>query len=304
MPNTTLRAHLALLLAMLMWGTSFIALKLAVTELAPMIVIFLRMCVGALTFLVVWPWLRHGFNYQKGDWKLLGGMALFEPCLYFIFEAQALKYTSAGQAGMITAMLPLMVAVAAFFLLKERTLLRQWIGFGVAVVGVVAMTLAGNDNDQAPNAILGNVLELLAMVAAVGYTLAVKQLTRRYSAFFITAFQACVGAVFFFPLALMSDWPQQISLTTFGIIVYLGLVATLGAYGLYNYSLTYLKASVSASYTNLLPAFTLMFSMLLLGERVNLWQWLAIGLVFFGVFLSQEKRQQPVPPEAPPPITG
>lgn len=304
MPNTTLRAHLALLLAMLMWGTSFIALKLAVTELAPMIVIFLRMSVGALAFLVVWPWLRHGFNYQKGDWKLLAAMALFEPCLYFIFEAQALKYTSAGQAGMITAMLPLMVAVAAFFLLKERTLPRQWIGFGIAVIGVVTMTLSGSDDDQAPNAILGNTLELLAMVAAVGYTLSVKHLTRRYSAFFITAFQACVGAVFFFPLALLSDWPEQISLTTFGIILYLGLVATLGAYGLYNYSLTYLKASVAAGYTNLLPAFTLMFSMLLLGERINLWQWLAIGLVFFGVLLSQEKRQQAVPPEAPPPITG
>lgn len=302
--NVTLRAHLALLLAMLLWGSSFIALKLAVTELSPMIVVFLRMCVGALAFLVVWPWLRHGFNYQKGDWKLLAGMALFEPCLYFIFEAQALQYTSAGQAGMITAMLPLMVAVAAYFLLKERTLPRQWVGFAIAVTGVIVMTLAGEDNDQAPNAILGNTLELLAMAAAVGYTLMVKNLTRRYSAFFITAFQACVGSVFFFPLALMSDWPQQISLSTFGIIVYLGLVATLGAYGLYNYSLTYLKASVAAGYTNLLPVFTLLFSMALLGERVNLWQWIAIVLVFVGVYLSQEKRQPSVPPEAPPPITG
>lgn len=304
MPNVTLRAHLALLLAMLLWGTSFIALKLAVTELAPMIVVFLRMCIGSVAFLVVWPWLRHGFNYQRGDWKYLLGMALFEPCLYFIFEAMALKYTSAGQAGMITAMLPIMVAVAAFLILKERSSTRQWAGFAIAVTGVIIMTLAGEDDDQAPNAILGNSLELLAMAAAVGYTLMVKNLTRRYSAFFITAFQAFVGSIFFFPLALLSDWPQQISLTTFGIIVYLGLVATLGAYGLYNYSLTYLKASVAAGYTNLLPVFTLLFSMVLLGERIVLWQWLAIGLVFLGVYLSQEKRRQAVPPEAPPPVTG
>ncbi len=303
MDNLVLRSHLALLLAMLLWGSSFIALKLAVNDLSPMIVIFMRMAIGAVAFLTVWPWLRHGFVYQAGDWKYLLGMALFEPCLYFIFEAQALRYTSAGQAGMITAMLPLMVAIAAFFILKERSGWRQWLGFGIAVVGVIWMTLTGEDSEQAPNALLGNFLEFLAMVSAVGYTLLVKHLTRRYSAFLLTALQSFVGTLFFFPLALASPWPEQISLSTFGLLIYLGLIITLGAYGLYNYSLTHLKATVAAGYTNLLPVFTLLFSMLLLGERLVLSQWLAIGLVFVGVFLSQDRSHR-LPPEVPPPVTG
>lgn len=303
MDNLVLRSHLALLLAMLLWGSSFIALKLAVNDLSPMIVIFMRMAIGAVAFLTVWPWLRHGFVYQAGDWKYLLGMALFEPCLYFIFEAQALRYTSAGQAGMVTAMLPLMVAIAAFFILKERSGWRQWLGFGIAVVGVIWMTLTGEDSEQAPNALLGNFLEFLAMVSAVGYTLLVKHLTRRYSAFLLTALQSFVGTLFFFPLALASPWPEQISLSTFGLLIYLGLIITLGAYGLYNYSLTHLKATVAAGYTNLLPVFTLLFSMLLLGERLVLSQWLAIGLVFVGVLLSQDRSHR-LPPEVPPPVTG
>lgn len=303
MDNLVLRSHLALLLAMLLWGSSFIALKLAVNDLSPMIVIFMRMAIGAVAFLTVWPWLRHGFVYQAGDWMYLLGMALFEPCLYFIFEAQALRYTSAGQAGMITAMLPLMVAIAAFFILKERSGWRQWLGFGIAVIGVIWMTLTGEDSEQAPNALLGNFLEFLAMVSAVGYTLLVKHLTRRYSAFLLTALQSFVGTLFFFPLALASPWPEQISLSTFGLLIYLGLIITLGAYGLYNYSLTHLKATVAAGYTNLLPVFTLLFSMLLLGERLVLSQWLAIGLVFVGVFLSQDRSHR-LPPEVPPPVTG
>lgn len=303
MDNLVLRSHLALLLAMLLWGSSFIALKLAVNDLSPMIVIFMRMAIGAVAFLTVWPWLRHGFVYQAGDWKYLLGMALFEPCLYFIFEAQALRYTSAGQAGMVTAMLPLMVAIAAYFILKERSGWRQWLGFGIAVTGVIWMTLTGEDSEQAPNALLGNFLEFLAMVSAVGYTLLVKHLTRRYSAFLLTALQSFVGTLFFFPLALASPWPEQISLSTFGLLIYLGLIITLGAYGLYNYSLTHLKATVAAGYTNLLPVFTLLFSMLLLGERLVLSQWLAIGLVFVGVFLSQDRSHR-LPPEVPPPVTG
>lgn len=303
MDNLVLRSHLALLLAMLLWGSSFIALKLAVNDLSPMIVIFMRMAIGAVAFLTVWPWLRHGFLYQAGDWKYLLGMALFEPCLYFIFEAQALRYTSAGQAGMITAMLPLMVAIGAFFILKERSGWRQWLGFGIAVIGVIWMTLTGEESEQAPNALLGNFLEFLAMVSAVGYTLLVKHLTRRYSAFLLTALQSFVGTLFFFPLALVSPWPEQISLSTFGLLIYLGLIITLGAYGLYNYSLTHLKATVAAGYTNLLPVFTLLFSMLLLGERLVLSQWLAIGLVFVGVILSQDRNHR-LPPEVPPPVTG
>ncbi len=303
MNTSVVRAHFALGFAMILWGSSFIALKVAVNEISPMVVVFLRMAIGSTAFLVMWPWIRHGVNYQQGDWKYLLGMAAFEPCLYFLFEAQALRYTSAGQAGMVTAMLPLMVAVAAYFFLSERNSLRQWIGFIVAVCGVIWMTVTGENSLQAPNALLGNFLELCAMIMAVGYTLLVKHLTRRYSAFMLTALQSFVGVIFFFPLALASDWPAQISMTVLGTIVYLGLVVTLGAYGLYNFSLSHVKASTAAGYTNLLPALSLIFSMLLLGERLTSMQWIAIGVIAIGVLMSQERTPK-IPKEVPPGITG
>jgi drug/metabolite transporter (DMT)-like permease len=54
-----------------------------------------------------------GVTYRKGDWGRLILLAFFEPCLYFIFEAAALSYTTASQASMITALCPVMVALAA-----------------------------------------------------------------------------------------------------------------------------------------------------------------------------------------------
>ncbi|MEJ2042244.1 MAG: DMT family transporter [Reinekea sp.] len=303
MEKNNLRAHLALLVAMIVWGSSFIALKTAVTAMSPMIVVFLRMTIGAVAFLVVWPWLRHGLRYQQGDWKYLIGMALFEPCLYFLFEVQALQYTSAGQAGMITALLPLLVAATAFYFLKERNTLRQWSGLIIAVLGVIVMTVTSQSTDQAPNALLGNALEVCAMMAAVGYIMLAKHLIHRYSAFVLTATQQFVGALFFLPMAAQADWPSELPMIVFGSVIYLGLVVSIGAYGLYNYSLAQLNASTAAGYTNLIPVFTLMFSMLLLGERMQRLQWLAIGLVFVGVFLSQ-KTTRVVPKDVPPGVTG
>lgn len=303
MTPSELRSHLALILAMVLWGSSFVALKVAVGEMPAMIVVFLRMLIGSVGFLVVWPWIREGFRYQVGDWKYLLGMVLFEPCLYFVFEANGLRFTSAGQAGMVTAMLPLMVAAAAYFFLAERNGLRQWAGFLIAVIGVIWMSLSGTGDAQSPRPVLGNFLQLLAMICAVGYTLLVKHLTQRYSAFVLTAIQCYAGLIFFLPLALLSDWPDSISFGTAGILLYLGLVITLGTYGLYNYSLTYLKASVSAGYTNLLPVFALLFSMWLLGERLNSTQWMAISVIFLGVILSQYHSKS-IAADVPPTVTG
>jgi drug/metabolite transporter (DMT)-like permease len=287
-----------LVVAMALWGSSFIALKLAFTELPPMWVIFGRMALGSLVFLLAWRW-RGRIEYRAGDWKYLLGLAACEPCLYFIFEALALQRTSASQAGMITALLPLLVAVGAYLTLRERITRTTLAGFLLAVVGAVWLSLAGDADEHAPAPLLGNFFEFLAMLCATGYTLLLKHLSSRYSAFALTALQAFVGSLFFLPLALFNaGLPAEISAQGWGSVVYLGIVVTVGAYGLYNFGVGRLPASQASGFTNLIPVFTLLMAVLFLGERLNAWQLLAVGLVFIGVGLSQWRRDPSVPTPA------
>ena len=111
--------------------------------------------------------------------------------------------TTASQAGMITAMLPLMVAVGARVVLGEILTVRTMAGFGVAIVGACWLSMAGQPSMDAPNPMLGNFLEFMAMVCATGYIISLKHLTARYSPFFLTAVQAFLGAVFFFPFLFL-----------------------------------------------------------------------------------------------------
>lgn len=283
---------------MALWGSSFIALKLAFTELPPMWVIFGRMALGSLVFLLAWRW-RGRIEYRAGDWKYLLGLAACEPCLYFIFEALALQRTSASQAGMITALLPLLVAVGAYLTLRERITRTTLAGFLLAVVGAVWLSLAGDADEHAPAPLWGNFFEFLAMLCATGYTLLLKHLSSRYSAFALTALQAFVGSLFFLPLALFNaGLPAEISAQGWGSVVYLGIVVTVGAYGLYNFGVGRLPASQASGFTNLIPVFTLLMAVLFLGERLNAWQLLAVGLVFIGVGLSQWRRDPSVPTPA------
>ncbi|WP_341503654.1 DMT family transporter [Gallaecimonas sp. GXIMD4217] len=286
-------APLALILAMALWASSFIALKLAFVEIPPMWVICLRMWIALAILACCWRWLGKA-HYRKGDWKLLAAMSVAEPCLYFMLEAKALLYTSASQAGMITSMIPVLTAVGAYFAFKERLQGRALTGLAIALVGAVWLSLAGEADEHAPNPWLGNFLEFLAMLCATCYSLALKHLSSRYSALWLTALQALVGALFFLPLAWQAPLPEQISWPAMAAVFYLGAFVTLGAYGLYNYAISKVPLSRAAVFTNLIPVFTALMAMAVLGERLNAAQMAASVLVLGGVWLSQQKpTQQP-----------
>ena len=100
--NFSLIGIFSLIFAMFIWASSFIALKSAMNDLEPFTVIFLRMFVASLCFVYfIKQFLKYDFS--KKDIKYIVLLAIFEPCLYFIFEAKALQLTSVSQVGMITS---------------------------------------------------------------------------------------------------------------------------------------------------------------------------------------------------------
>ncbi len=279
---------LALLCAMVLWGSSFIAMKIALRGFHPINMTFLRMLVGSFCFLPFLPSMLRALNYRKGDWKLLVGMAVCEPCLYFVFEGYAVRETSAAQAGMIVATLPLMVAVSAWFVFKERLSRTTWLGFAVALAGVVWLSAGAVAAEEAPNPVLGNILELVAMACATVYTLCVRKLSSNYAPFFITAVQSWVGLIFFAPSLLIPGMglPENIAQEPLMAVVYLGGCVTLGAYGCFNYGISRLGAGRAAVFSNLIPVFTLLMGVFILGESLTFQQYLASGLVLAGVVVG------------------
>ncbi len=280
---------LALTTAMILWSSSFIALKIAFRDYDPMVVIFGRMLVASLCFLVVGKRLVSTLHYRKGDYKLILFMAFCEPCLYFIFEARAIENTTASQAGIITAILPILVLVGAYIFLKEPVRKATWLGAITALLGVCWLTLESSPSAEAPNPALGNFYEFLAMVCAAGYTISLKHLTSRYSPFFLTAVQAVVGSIFFLPLLFLpqTELPGEFAPSPILAIVYLGAVITLGAYGLYNFGLKHLPAGQAAMFVNLIPVFAVFLGWMILGETLSIKQTIATLLILAGVWISQ-----------------
>lgn len=279
---------LALLLAMVLWGSSFVALKYSFQEMHPLMVILGRMAIASLCFL---PFIRSFLRMGLHRRHLLpvAAMCLCEPCLYFLFESAALVYTTASQAAMITTMLPLMVAISAGLLLGERVSVQTICGFAVAAAGALWLSIGGEETVLAPKPMLGNFLEFMAMVCAAGYTILMKRLSKELHPFFLTGLQAMAGTLFFLPaLLLPSVRAASLSLNGWLVVLYLGTVVSVGAYGLYNFGISRIPASQASAFVNLIPVFSIVLGYLILGERLTFWQWMACVLVFSGVLLSQD----------------
>lgn len=292
---TTIIPHFALIIGMTAWASSFIGLKFALTAYSPFEVVVGRMLVASVICL---PFLKPLFAVLKNRRKLyilLAGI-ICEPCLYFLFETSALRYTSSAQAGMVLAIMPLCVGFCAWILLKEKQTLQAWIGFVMAFFGVFWLSFGGESSQSAPNPFLGNMLELGAVFCGVGYTLSCRSLTADMSPWVFTAAMAYGGALFYVPLTFL---PLEFAPVVLDVeipawmplfaIFYLGIVVSLLGYGFYNYGVAKLSATEAAAYINLIPVITLFIGVCFLQEHLTAEQYVASALILGGMLLSQCK---------------
>lgn len=302
MSRSRLLPLLYLLGTVIFWGTSFAATKGAYEALPPMAVIWLRMLVAAMVFAPFW-WRLPRPEYRRGDWKLLVASMAFIPCAYYTLEGYAMVFTTSSQAGVISATVPLIVAFGAWVFLRERLSWQQTIGIVVSMTMVPVLAFSGATQSSAPAPLLGNLLELCAMLAAAGSMLTIKHLSARYHPWLLAGLQATSGAVFFTPLALATgpiDWaavPGQ----TWLAVLYLGVFPGLVAFGLYNSALKLLPAVGAAMAINLIPAVAMLAGWLLLGESLTPLQLLACVIIIAAVGFaewSSSARQSEQPDRA------
>lgn len=278
---------IALFASVLLWGGSFSAMKVAGRALDPWAMMWARMMV-ALVCLLPFAGRLMPREYRAGDWKLLLPLVLLMPCLYFYLESHALTHTTSAQAGVVSASVPLLVAAGASLFLAERVTRATWLGLAVSVGGVVWLTLAGSPNETAPNPVLGNILELGAMVSAAAYMLLMKRLSSRYGSWTVTALQTVAGAIFFLPGApRVFAVAAELDMGTVLAVVFMGAGASLGAFGLYNWAIAHVRASQASAWINLVPVVALILGWVCLGEALNTMQMIGAGCVFLGVWMSQ-----------------
>jgi drug/metabolite transporter (DMT)-like permease len=278
----------ALLSTVVLWGLSFIAIKIALESFPPIIYMFLRFSLASLVLLSIL--MLRGFpRLDKITHLQLFLTGLFEPGLYFFFETLGLTMTSASKASIILATIPILVMILARIFLHESIHKRSFYAIFLSVAGICLLVMGHSTGIEVSTSVTGDLLTLGAAVSAALYMICARNLGSQLSALVITAFQMFYGTLMFLPVFVFKshafNWSTA-NLESSAAIIFLALFCTVGGYSLYNYALTQIPASEASVFLNGVPVVTTIAAAFMLGERLAPVQLTGGILVLVAVFMA------------------
>jgi drug/metabolite transporter (DMT)-like permease len=281
----------ALVAATFIWGATYVVTKGALEDIGPFTILVLRFGVGWLALWAVAG--RRGYSPAMSLQPRFILFGLSGIVLHNGLETLGLVFTSAASAVLVIASAPAVTVAMSSIFLRERIGRVQAVGIALSIAGVALVS--GNAASGDPSkVILGNALVFAGVVAWGIYTVQGKKLTTGHSGLVATAAGAGGALLFLIPLSLGEMVVQGLPTFTPGAlasVAYLGLCASAIAYGLWNYALEKVDASLAAPFVNLVPVVGLAFA-IALGESTTLLQIAGGGVVGIGVWLSTRARRR------------
>ena len=278
--------------AVLFWGFSFISTKIILTEAPPASIAFFRQIISVTTLLAwVIASLARGGSAQLAEvtWRDIGLVAasgLLGIVLYFVFENNGIRYTTASNASMIVSAVPIFTLFTEALFFKLRITRRLVACLALSMVGVYFVVTSGGRLDFSSANTHGNLLVVGAMVCWVGYTIINKKLTNKYSSLLLTFFQAVFSMFLFIPFILpeLGRW-RMLSTGPLLHLLYLGVCCSALGYIFYVYAVKRLGATVSSAFLNLVPVVTVVCGYFVLGERATRVQLAGMLLIMASLYV-------------------
>ncbi|MEM2850548.1 MAG: DMT family transporter [Candidatus Bathyarchaeia archaeon] len=279
----TKNATSALLITTVIWGASFVVVKVSVESIPPLTFIAARFIIAFAILMVA------SRRELKENWRthltpaILLGIFLF---IGFAFQVWGLQRTSAANAGFITGLSVVLVGLLDVVVNKRLPTIYTLVGFISALVGLLFLSLNLN--------LTFAYGDLLVLICAIAFGLHVfftdkyakkmntKVLTLEQITF--VAFAATLGALFTERLNFTAS-----TYAVFGII-YSGVLGTAGAYFLQTWGQRYANATYSAIVLSLEPVFAAIFAALLLAESVTIRLVVGGALIVLGMTFSSVKN--------------
>ncbi|MBW2079001.1 MAG: DMT family transporter [Deltaproteobacteria bacterium] len=293
-------AYLALFSAVIFWGISFVATKIALESIPTFTLILARFALAGCVFLILMV-LRGFPRLTRKDHGKIILIALCEPGLYFTFETIGLQYTTAPMASLIIATIPVAVFILAALFLGERTRLVGIVGMVASLAGIaILITADPHFTWSVSGHLLGDLLIFGAVLSAAFYMVCARSLGKNRSAMEFTGLQTIYGALLFVP-AFLWELPEvrwaEMTMRSVAAVGFLTLFATIGAFLCYNHALTRLPATRAAIFINGIPVVTALSAWVLLGEWLTVVQMSGGTMVLAGVFLANSYGAREVSPE-------
>ncbi|WP_439615971.1 DMT family transporter [Shinella sp.] len=288
------RAYFYLSVTALFWGANSVAGKLAVGHVSPMVLTTYRWIVALIIILAfMMPQVKRDWPMIRKHWLQLLLYGIFGFTAFNALLYTALGYTSAINAVIEQAGIPMLIFVFNFVLFRIQASIAQIIGFSVTLIGVLVTAAHGEFSALAELEFnFGDALMLCAAIVYAAYTVSLRWKPDLHWQSFIAApaFGALLSAIplFFWELSRgAAIFPDT---TGWAIVLYAGIFPSLLSQVLYVRGVEMIGANRAGLFINAIPVFGTILSVLLIGETLYSFHVVALLLVLGGIAIAEWGR--------------
>ena len=281
--------HIAAVVTIGIWGTTFVSTKVLINNgLSPTEIFTWRFL---MAYAGIWFFAPNKlFSNNIKDELMMAAVGLTGGSLYFIAENTALETTLASNVSLLVCTAPLWTAMLSrIFYPRDKVGANLWIGTLVALPGAALVIFNGSFIlDINP---IGDILSIVAALSWAFYSIVMRNVGSRYPVMFITRKVFFYGLVTLVPFLLLPGATWHLDAlkipAVWGNLLFLGLVASLACFAVWNRILKEIGIVKASNYIYLNPAFTMLTAWLVLGEPIT---WAALGgfvLIVGGLWIAE-----------------
>jgi drug/metabolite transporter (DMT)-like permease len=285
------RVDLALLTVPVIWGVNYTVIKAALREIQPFAFNGLRFTLATFTILILLLHRGTPLRIPREGLLSLVLLGVLGNTVYQLLFIEGVAHTTAANASLIMAAVPMLVAVLATTFRRDRLLGRGWVGVALAVGGLVLVLSARKGGGYLGGNLRGDLLMLAAAGTWALYSVLASSVMARNPHLPATLITFLSGTPVLLLVAIPSfasqDW-RAVGVKGWAGVAFSGVVAIALAYLIWNTGLGAIGGTRTAVYSNLTPLIAATLSWFTLGERWSPGQFVGAATVLVGIALTRK----------------
>lgn len=291
MPINRLHLLLNILLLALLWGPSFLLIKIAVPEVPPLTLVTLRIGLSALILFAILKYKKISLPKDPKIWKQCFFMGVVASSLPFILFSLSLEHIDSILTSLINGTTPISTMLLAnYFLKDEKLTLNRSLGILLGFSGFLVLFLPALLNNNLVSDSFGMTCSLAASFCyAIGMVYARKNIKAHQEPLVLPTLQLLTSLVYLIPLSLWIDplfYPTEISLNSWLSIGAIAFFGTSLAFIVYYRIVMKYGATALSTVTYILPLFSITLGVLFLEESLTFQFCMATLLILLGTMVA------------------
>ncbi len=284
------KAYFYPLFAILFWAGNVVVSKMASHAISPVAITFYRLVLALAvmsTFVLIPVW--NNRHIIKQYWKQLALGGFLSVSLFQFLSYQAASTTTATNMAIVTALIPLLTMILSSAMLKDRLSYGMLFGGALSFYGILYLLSHGSiTNIWKQGVHLGDGLMLIAAAGYALYGVLLKRWKMPIPAWQSNFVQSCFAIVYVLPFFIFLPASQmQLNQQTVPLIVYASIFSSVLLSYLWIEGVRHLGPNRNSIFMNLLPLFTALIAVALLGEHLQMFHYIGGGLTLIGILIAQ-----------------